>query len=107
MIDVALAGKGQSSRARWLVSQKILNVEELETLPVGIKPRTSHFRSPGGKRETERERKEEQALDDIFLERARTDHRQTAQQRATRATSERRAGGAHMGFTERVDTILN
>ena len=51
MIDVALAGKGQSSRARWLVSQKILNVEELETLPVGIKPRTSHFRSPGGKRE--------------------------------------------------------
>ena len=49
LIDVALAGKGQSSRARWLVSQKILNVEELETLPVGIKPRTSHFRSPGGK----------------------------------------------------------
>ena len=83
MIDVALAGKGQSSYARWLVSQKILSVEELETLPVGMKPRTSHFRSPGVERERERERetKEEQALDDIFLERARTDHSQTAQQR--------------------------
>jgi len=56
LIDVALAGKGQSSRASWLVSQKILNAEELETLPVGIKPRTSHFRSPGGKRERGRER---------------------------------------------------
>ena len=32
----------------WLGSRKILRVEELETLPAGTKPRTSHNRSPGG-----------------------------------------------------------
>ena len=30
----------------WLASQKIWIVEELETLPSGTKPRTSHHRSP-------------------------------------------------------------
>ena len=69
LIDVAQAGKGQSSYARWLVSQKILSVEELETLPVGIKPRTSHFRSPGVERERERERDEGRASARRYLPR--------------------------------------
>ena len=33
-----------------------LNVEELETLPAGTKPRTSHDRSPGGERRGKRKR---------------------------------------------------
>ena len=36
----------QSNHHRWLASQKISSVEELETLPAGTKPRTSHHRSP-------------------------------------------------------------
>ena len=32
---------------KWLASQKIRSVEELETLPAGTKPGTPHHRSPG------------------------------------------------------------
>ena len=39
-----------------LVSQKLWSVEELETLPAGTKPRTSHHRSPGGERRGKRKR---------------------------------------------------
>ena len=35
---------------KWLASRKTWNVEELESLPAGTKPRTSHHRSPGGER---------------------------------------------------------
>jgi len=40
----------------WLASRKISSVEELETLPAGAKPRTSHHRSPGGDRRGKRKR---------------------------------------------------
>ena len=40
---------GQSNHHKWHVSWKILSAEELETLPGGLKPRTSHHWSPGGK----------------------------------------------------------
>ena len=43
-------GGGHSNPRKWLASGKILNVEKLETLPAGTKPRTSHHRSPGGER---------------------------------------------------------
>ena len=36
----------QTKHHNWLVSQKIWNVEELQTLLVGKKPMTSHHRSP-------------------------------------------------------------
>ena len=47
----------------WLASRKIWSVEELETLPAGTKPRTSHHRSPGG------ERREKSKRWTIFLDR--------------------------------------
>ena len=47
---------GQSHYRKWLASQKIWSVEELETLPACTKPRTSHRRSPGGKRRGKRKR---------------------------------------------------
>ena len=37
-----------------------VEVEELETLPAGTKPRTPHYRSPGG-----REARKEEPLDDL------------------------------------------
>lgn len=40
----------QSIPHKWLASQMIWSAEELETLPVGTKSRTSHNRSPGGER---------------------------------------------------------
>ena len=48
-----------------------LKREELETLPAGTKPRTSHHRSPGGERRGESKRST------IFFERAREGHRQS------------------------------
>ena len=70
--------------------------EELETLPAGTKPSTSHRRPPGGERRGERKRST------IFLERTREGHRFKGN---VRETSER-WGGAHMGFFERINTIL-
>ena len=95
---------GQSSRHKWLASRKILSVEELETLPAGSKPRTSHCRSPGGERRGGKKRQT------IFLERTREDYRQSDEhwnrsKGYIEKTSERR-GGAHMGFSECKD-ILN
>ena len=46
-------------------------VEELETLPEGTKPRTSHRRSPGGERLGKKKRWT------IFLETTREGHRQS------------------------------
>ena len=67
------------------------------------KPRTSHRRSPGGERSDE-------VLDDLFWkdERAPSSVRWTLEpfQRQLGETSERH-GGAHMGFSEHIDTILN
>ena len=47
---------GQSNPHKWLVSRKIWSVGELETLPAGTKPRTSHQEEIGAERE---------ALDDL------------------------------------------
>ena len=46
----------QSDPHQWLASRKIRSVEELETLPAGTKLKTSHHRSPGGKRRGKRKR---------------------------------------------------
>ena len=55
---------GHNNHHRRVASRKILSVEELETLPAGTKPRTSHHRSPGGEREGRRE----EALNDLHRE---------------------------------------
>ena len=52
---------GQSNHHKWLASRKIWSVEELETLPAGTKPSTSHYRSPG------RERRGKRKCWNIFL----------------------------------------
>ena len=65
---------GQSNPHKRLASRKILSVEELETLPAGTKPRTSHYRSPGGERRGKRKRST------IFLERTKNGHRQANEQ---------------------------
>ena len=41
---------GQRNHHKWLASREPWNAEELETQPVGTKPRTSHHRWPGGER---------------------------------------------------------
>ena len=46
----------QSNPHEWLASRAIKNVEELETLPAGTKPRTPHHRSPGRERRGKRKR---------------------------------------------------
>ena len=50
-----LAGKATLTSGL-IASLKIRSVEELETLPAGTKPRTSHHRSPGGDRRGKRKR---------------------------------------------------
>ena len=55
------------------MSRKIRSVEELETLPEGTKPRTSHHRSPGGKRSEKRN------YSMLLLERTRRGQRQSNQ----------------------------
>ena len=58
------------------------------------------------------DRMREEALDDLkFIERTRKGHRESDElwnrfKGNAGETSERR-GGAHMGFSERIDTILN
>ena len=98
----------QSSHHKWLVSRKIWSVEQLEASPGGINRRTSHHRPPGGDRRGKRKRPT------IFFEtneRTREGHRRWDEhwnrfKGNVGETSERRCG-AHMGFSERIDTILN
>ena len=58
-----------------------------------------------------REEWKEGALDTLFIERARKGHRQSDEHRncfkATDRETFNRQGRAHMGFSERVDTVLN
>ena len=84
---------------------QVESVEELETLPAGTEPRTSHHGSPGGERRRPRQRPT------IFLERARKGHRQSDQlwncfKGNVGETPERR-GGSHMGLPELIDTTWN
>ena len=95
----------QSNPHKWLASWKICSAEELETLPVGTKPRTSHHRSPGG------EGCGKKKHETIFLERTRKGHHQSGEhwnhfEGDTGETSER-WDGAHMVFSEHIDTNLN
>ena len=95
----------QSNHHKWLASRKIWSVEKLETLPAGTKPRTSHHWSPEGERRGKREHQT------VFLERTRDGHRESDDhwnrfKGDVGETSERR-GGAHMDFSESMDTILN
>ena len=46
----------EKQQSQWLASRKIRNVEELETLPAGTNPRTSHSRSPRRERCGKRKR---------------------------------------------------
>ena len=84
---------------------QVESVEELETLPAGTEPRTSHHGSPGGERRRPRQRPT------IFLERARKGHRQSDQlwncfKGNVGETPERR-GGSHMDLPERIYTTWN
>ena len=97
--------KQPSQVHKWLTSRKIWSVEELETLTARTKPRTSHHRLPGGERRGKRKRYT------IFLERTREGHRQSDKHwncfKGNVGGTSERGGGAHMGFSERMDTILN
>ena len=96
---------GQSNLYKWLPSRKIWSVEELETLPSGTKPRTSHHRSPGGERRGKKE-----VLDDLPWkdERGPLSIRPTLEPfKGNVGETSDRQGGAYMGFSERIDTILN
>ena len=50
-----MAGKAALTSGLIVFSED-LNVEALETVPGGTKPRTSHHRSPGGERRGKRKR---------------------------------------------------
>ena len=82
------------------------SVEELDTLPVDAKPRTSHHQSPGGEKCGKRNGWT------IFLERTRTGHRESDQHlncskvNAREPETSERQGGAHMGFPERINAIF-
>ena len=98
------AGVGSYWRAQAAITigllcmyRKTWSVEELETLPPGTKPRQSHHRSPGGERRRERQRPT------TYLERT----RQYRCQSDKKTLELFQRGGAHMGFPERLDTILN
>ena len=78
-----------------------LKCEELETLPAGTVPRTSHYRSPGGENGGHRKRST------IFRERmweSQSHEHSDCFKGNVGETAERRCG-AHMGFLEHVDTI--
>ena len=89
----------------WVASQKIWSVEEFETLPAGTKPRTPHHRTLGG------EAWKEEVIDNLPWK----DERGPSSVRRTMEPFQRRhwgnfwetGGGAYMGFSERIDTILN
>ena len=87
---------------KWLrlVSQKIWSVEQLEILPVGTKPRTSHHQSPGGERCGQRKHLM------IFLERMREDHCQPDKHwhcfKGNIQETYERWGGVHMGFSKYI-----
>ena len=105
--DRAFRLAGESNHRRWLASRRIWSVEELETLPAGAKPSTSHDQSPGG----ERCRKRKHSA--IFFERTKKSHRQSEEhwncfKDNVGQTSETRSETAYrMDFTERIDTIFN
>ena len=83
---------GKSNPHKWLASRKIWSGEELETLPAGTKPRTSHHRFPW-----RREAWKEEALDDL----PRKDERGPSSIRRTLELFERRRWGNfwEMGWT--------
>ena len=96
---------GQSNPHKWLASRKIWSVEELETLPAGTKPRTSHHRSPGGERRGKRKRYT------IFLKRRSDGHRQSDEHcdcfKGNVGETSERLGGAHMFFSSASIPSLN
>ena len=88
------------------MSRKILNVEELERLPVATKPRTSRndrLEEKGVERGSARRSSLKGRERDIVNQ---TNIR-TVSKATLGKTSERRGGAHIMGFPERVDTILN
>ena len=80
-------------------------VLELETLPAGKKPRSSHHRSPGG------DMRRKGKLSTIFFQRTREGHHQSYEHwnclKGNIAKTSDSRNGAHMGFPQRIDTILN
>ena len=91
---------------KWLASRKVCSVEELETLPVGTKPRTSHHRSLGGERRGKR----------LWSARrsslkGREGNRQSDEHwncfKANNGEISERGSGAHTVFSERIYTIFN
>ena len=95
----------QSNHYKWHASQRILCVEELETLRVGTKPRTAHHWMPEGERHGKRKHSM------IFLERMREGHRQSDEHwdcfKGNVGKTAERQGGAHtfMGFFEHIGII--
>ena len=61
----------EKQQSQWLASRKIRNVEELETLPAGTNPWTSHSRS------SRRERCGKRKRSTIFFEKTRSLHGQS------------------------------
>ena len=92
---------GQSDPHRRLACRKIWSVEKLERLPAGIIPSIAW----------RREAWKEDALGDLPWkdERGPSSVRRTLEpfQRQRWGNFSERRGGAHMGFSERIDNILN
>ena len=83
--------------------REIQSVEELERLRVSTRPRTSHPGSSGEERRGKRKRST------VFLKRTRGDqsHKHRDCFKSNVGETSERHGGAYMGFSERIGTILN
>ena len=90
---------------KWLASQKTCSVEKLETLPVGTKPRTSHHPLPGGGMERGSARWScLKGWERAIISQMNTG---TVSKATLGKLLKDRVQRVHMGFSERIDTILN
>ena len=89
----------KSNPPKWLASRKLRSAEELETLPSDTKPRTSHHCSLAAKRRALPSKDETEP----------SSVRRTLEtfQRGNVGETSERQSGAHVRFSERIDTILN
>ena len=95
-----------TEQTQWREKQpsQVACCKELETLPAGTKPGTTHHRSPGGQRRGKRKRSRA-----CLKGREKAIINQTNIGTASKATLGKlqRRGWAHMDFSEHIDTILN
>ena len=83
--------------------REIQSVEKLERLRVSTRPRISHPGSSGGEKRGKRKRST------VFLKRTREDqsHKHRDCFKSNVGETYQRHGGAHIGFSKSIDTILN